>query len=190
MSIEIEILRYNPTRAPYAFAYVDLRIGPLLINGINLRRDGTITGGLLLYTDRAGKKPVRKQRPSIELPQDHEWMLAIRAAIERHTAGWTIEQLAPPALSETELEAKRQKRRNWELQQKIIADKKAAGKKLPKPKPAAKIPPALDTAKEFVRRGAAAQKAVDQIIQQHQPPPPRARIEPGKPLLRPPMRKP
>lgn len=164
--MNIEILRYNPTRAPYAFAFVDLRIGPLTINGVNLRRDGTITGGTLLYVDRSGKKPQRIMRPAIEIPQDHEWMLAIRAAIERHTAGWTIEQMAPPALSEAEIEEKRKKRAAWELQEKIIADKKAAGKKPSrKAKPAARIPPAP----QRIPPPAAA--------------PPRARIEPGKPLI-------
>ena len=198
--MNIEILKYHPTKAPQAFAYVDLRIGPLTINGVNLRRDGTITGGMLVYAEKAPgqKTAVRQAKPAMEIQQDHPWALEILAAIERHTAAMPAHVKAPPAWTPEEIEAKKQKRLNWEKAQrekgakeKAITDavKRAAKAAVPNFK---QLPPEeRQRIKDLHRaRIAATSPPAPKRVILPPPPPIRATIEPGKPLIsRPPLRK-
>lgn len=191
--MNIEVLKYTPTKAPLAFAYVDLQIGPLRFNGVNLRRDGTITGGMLTFVDKRPKdgKLDQMHRPSVELAQDHPWIAEIRAAIELHTAKMPPHVKAPPAWTPEEIEAKKQSRLNYEQQQKAKGAKIRAANDAVKRAAKASVPvPWRSLPPEERERIKQQHRAKAATVTPPPAPPPRAKIEPGKPLIqRPPLRK-
>ena len=171
----IEILTYKPTRSPHCYAFIDFRLDGIQFNGVNLRRDGTITGGMLTYFDREKRTKEKKLqvRPAVEIPQDHPLLAEIRAAVERHTAKMPAEKRMPPPWTPEQIEAKRQARLKLEAATAAKAARRAVAMK----KHAASAPPARP-------RLASPPPAPPTVPQ------PRARIEPGKPLIqRPPIRR-